>query len=242
MANSVYIPMSAAVAADNQISVVSNNLANVDTAGFKQLRTSFRSFLVDADGAPTEKGFTAMVETRNDLAAGSMRQTGNPLDVALGGDGFLMLRTPNGDVLTRAGNLHMSGDGTLLNASGHPVLAGDLRQGELTPVSVDPTGGPVTIGTDGRLSQGGTPLALLTVVTLDDPKALRHLEGSNYTAPVENLAMATSPDVQQGYLEDSNVNAVHGMIELIEANRDFERAAKLMNQFQQLDKRALDVI
>ncbi len=242
MANSVYIPMSAAVAADRQLSVVSNNLANVDTAGFKQLRTSFRSFLVDAEGAPNEKGFTAMVETRNDLGMGSLRQTGNPLDVALGSDGFLMLRTPNGDVLTRAGNMHMSSDGTIVNASGHPVLGGDLEQGELSPVRVDPRGGPVTIGTDGRLSQGGTPLAKLTVVTLDDPTALQHLEGSNYTAPVERLSTAAAPELQQGYLEDSNVNAVHGMIQLIEANRDFERASKLMNQFQQLDKRSLDVI
>lgn len=242
MANSVYIPMSAAVAADNQIAVVSNNLANVDTAGYKQLRSSFQQFLVDAKGDPAEKGFTAMVETRNDLAAGNLRQTGNPLDVALGGDGFLMLRTPTGDVLTRAGNMHMSSDGTLVNASGHPILTGDLERGEVSPVRVDPKGGPVTIGTDGRLSQGGTPLASLTVVTLTEPAQLQHLEGSNYTAPREVLRAAPTPDVQQGYLEDSNVNAVHGMIELISANRDFERASKLMNQFHQLDKRTLDVI
>lgn len=242
MANSVYIPMSAAVAADQKITVVSNNLANVDTAGFKQLRTSFQQFLVDANGETPEKGFTAMVETRNDLGGGVMRQTGNPLDVALGGDGFLMLRTPTGDVLTRAGNLHMAGDGTLVNAAGHPVLAGDVRTEDMAPVRVNPDGGRVEIGPDGRVSQGGTPLATMAVVTVTDPQQLSHLEGSNFTAPRESLAPVARPDLQQGYLEESNVNAVHGMIALIEANRDFERASKLMNQFNQLDKRALDVI
>ena len=242
MANSVYIPLSAAVAADRQITVVSNNLANVDTTGYKQLRTSFQEFLVEADGETPEKGFTAMVETRNDLRAGAVRKTGNPLDVALGGDGFLMLRTPNGDVLTRAGNLHVGPDGTLVNAAGHPVLSGDPTTGPMNPIRVAPDGGRIDIGMDGRIEQSGTPLATLAVVTVSEPQQLAHLEGSVYTAPREALATAPSPEVLQGHLESSNVNAVHGMIQLIEANRDFERATKLMNQFQQLDKRALDVV
>lgn len=248
MANSVYISMSAAIAADNRLDVVANNIANVNTAGFKQTRTAFQDFLVkEGPNGITDKGFSAMALTQTDLTAGGLQQTGNPLDVAISGPGFFMVRSPDGDVLTRNGSFRISSDGTLVNADGMQVLGAGAGGGAGGPIRVDPTKGRVTIGPTGvieqqtRGGQAGTVLATLSIMDAETQQ-LTHKGGSNYSAPTTALQPVATPDLVSGFIEKSNVNAVRGMIELIAATRDFEQATRVMNRVQQIDKKTLDVI
>ena len=247
MANGVYISMSAAIAADRRLDVVANNVANVNTTGFKQTRAPFQEFLVkEGPDGLRDKGFTAMAETRTDTTQGGMQPTGNPLDVALSGPGFFMVRGPQGDLLTRNGSFRISADGTLVNSDGMAVLssAGGAPGG---PIRVDPTKGAVSIGPTGiveqrtRGDQAGTVLATLSVMDAESTQ-LTPSGGSNYSAPAAALRPVAAPDMVSGFIEKSNVNPVRGMIELIAATRDFEQATRVMNRVQQIDKRTLDVI
>ncbi len=241
MANGVYIAMSAAVAASKQLAVTANNIANVNTTGYKQTRTAFDAFLVSSnDGTESEKGFTAMTLTKSDMSVGNLERTGNPLDAALTGPGFFVVRTPTQQVLTRAGSFRISVDGTLVSPQGHPVLGGDAP-GSLTPVRVAPNGGPVTLGPGGEVEQDGTVLATLAVVDVDESK-LSKIGDTAFSAPVNAYVHLPKPSVQQGYLERSNVNALRGMIELIEVSRDYERSAKIMSKFRRSDSQVLDVL
>ena len=240
MANGTYIPMSAAVAASSQLEVLANNLANANTVGFKQTRTAFSSHMVEAErGLQSEKGFSAMALTQADMSAGGIRQTGNPLDLALSGPGFFMVRTPRGDVLTRAGNFVMNAEGTITDTNGNPVLGGSTG-GQRQPITVRPEGGPVTIGQDGVFRQDGTDLATLSIVDVN-PEDLSHLGDATYTAPAGKLTPSATATVMAGYLEDSNVNSVRGMIELIEVTRSYESAHRVMSKYQQVDDETMKI-
>ena len=106
MANGIYIGMSGAIAAQRRLDVVANNVANANTPGFRQQRAQFETFLVQTnDQRPIEKGFVAATATHTDDSAGAIMQTGNPLDVAIDGKGWFMVKDANGQsLLTRSGN------------------------------------------------------------------------------------------------------------------------------------------
>lgn len=238
MANSLYIPMSGALAAQRNLDVVANDLANVDTAGYKRIRATFRSHLVRSVGAtPETKGFAAMDETRVDTTQGTLLRTGNPLDVAIEGPGYLVLDGPDGPLLTRAGSLRVNERGILVDASGMPVRGGSLGPGA-SPIQVSPDGGTVAISSDGTVSQGGTDLAKLVIVNATN---LTHRGDSYYTAPPQEIQPSSAPRVLAGHLEGSNVDPVRGMIRLIELSRAFETQNRVMRQFRDLDRSTMDV-
>ena len=239
MANSAYIPMSVALATNTRLEIVANNLANVDTPGYRQLRPTFRQFLVDAGERPAEKGFTALDEARVDDAPGELRTTDNPLDVALGGPGYLVVAGADGNLLTRAGSLRMQADGTLTTAAGQPVLAGD-PQGETRPVVVDPAGGPITFGPAGEVEQAGTRLATLAIVDVDASR-LEAVGDTTYRAAPADLRPAARPDLRQGSLEGSNVDPIRGLIALVELTQDQVRSTKIMSQLKKLDEDSLGI-
>lgn len=241
MANGVYIAMSAAIAAERQLSVTANNLANVNTTGYKQTRATFDSYLVGTlDGSPEQKGFTAMSMTQADMAIGDLEATGNPLDAALTGPGFFVVETPTGQQLTRSGNFQVADDGTLVTALGHPVMTGTGTAG-YSPVRIDPSAGPVTLGSRGEVAQGGTMLATLAVVDVDQ-QSLTKVGDTAFAAPAEAYVAVDSPSISSGHLERSNVNAIRGMIELIGATREYERSAKIMSKYRSLDRDAMDIV
>ena len=241
MANGVYIAMSAGIAADRQLSVTANNLANVNTTGYKQTRATFDSYLVKTlDGTPEQKGFTAMDMTHSDLRVGDLEATGNPLDAALGGPGFFVTETPSGHQLTRSGNFTVSDDGTLVTALGHPVLTNG-GGGGFVPVRINPANGPVALGSRGEVEQGGTVLATLAVVDVDK-QSLTKVGDTAFAAPAEAYVAVDTPVMTPGYLERSNVSAIRGMIDLIGATRDYERSAKIMSKYRSLDRSTLEVV
>jgi flagellar basal body rod protein FlgG len=227
--------MSSALAAEKRLEIAANNVANANTIGFRQQRPVFESFLVQTlDGSPSQKGGTAITETVVDRQAGELQQTGNPLDLAIEGDGFFVTRGAAGLMLTRAGNFEMSVDGTLIDPAGNPVLAGSPDEG-FTEIIARPEGGPVRVGDDGSITQDGTPLATIAVVTADQA-GLIPTGGAQLFAQPQSLVAVQPARVAVGYLEGSNVNPVRGMVELIAVSRDHQSAQKLMNQSRELDK------
>lgn len=241
MANGVYIGMSAALASQHRLEVVANNIANSNTVGFRQQRVVFGEYLVQTlDGTPSQKGFTAIDETALDRTAGALQQTGNPLDLAIEGDGYFAMRGPQGIMVSRAGNFRMQADGTIVDASGLPVLAGSPQAG-LNPITVRPDGGPVRVGSDGTVMQGGTELARIAVVTVDGP-GLTPTGGAHLQAAPGSLKSADGATLTPGYLEGSNIDPVRGMVELIEISQDYQSSQKLMAEFRKLDRAVMSVM
>lgn len=240
MANGVYIGMSAAIAAERRLEVTANNIANVDTVGFRQQRVVFGEHLVRTlDGTPAQKGFTAVDASVLDATAGALTATGNPLDLAIDGDGYFAMRSPQGVLVSRAGNFAMNEEGMLVDASGLPVLGGSPEQG-LSPIMLRPDGGPVSVGTDGTVTQDGTPLAQIAVVTADGT-GLTPTGGAHLQAAAGALRTADAT-LHSGHLESSNVNPVRGMVDLVEVSHDYQRSQKLMSEFRKLDRAIMGVV
>ncbi|GIV59735.1 MAG: flagellar basal-body rod protein FlgF [Rhodothermaceae bacterium] len=197
---------------------IANNLANANTVGFKRDR-SFTEILnqeLNAEGAPQSVKRTVQWA---DFTPGSLEQTGNPLDVALHGEGFFVLTDATTETprYTRAGRFVLDAEGTLRDVFGHQV------EGEAGPIQI-PTdqGGAIVIERDGSIRVGSETVGRLRVVRFEDPAALRRLDGAAFDAAGQEPLDVEQPDVRQGFLEQSNVDAIAAMTEMIEHYRLFE--------------------
>lgn len=201
---------------------IANNLANANTVGFKRDRT-FTQILneeIDAEGAPRSD---KLVQQWADLAPGAFEQTGNPLDVALQGEGFFELSDEaSGETrFTRAGRFTLDADGTLRDVFGYAV------QGDGGPIRLSlQNGGPITIARDGSIRVGEEQVGKIRVVTFDDVDRLQRLDGAAFDAAGMEPVDVETPDVRQGFLEQSNVDAITAMTEMIEFYRLFESQQK----------------
>lgn len=239
MANGVYIGMSSAVASQRRLEIVANNIANANTVGYRQQRSVFQDFLVDTlDGSESTKGGTQITETVIDSQNGAMERTGNPLDVALEGEGYFAVRGPGGVMVTRGGNFRTQADGKLVDASGMEVLGGSPEAG-FTPIFARPEEGPVSVAADGSVEQAGTTIAKIAVVTVDG--SLRPTGGSHLAPQPGTLRGVPQPTVASGFLESSNVNPVRGMVELMEISQDYQSSQKLMSEFRRMDRAILGI-
>jgi flagellar basal-body rod protein FlgG len=244
MSGAIYAAASGAQAQRLRLEVLANNLANLSTPGFKEDQPVFRVDedappATDANGAPLDLGTGIRlvplipVATRTDFRAGPLQPTGNALDVAIQGDGFFSVQTPAGIRYTRNGSFTLGPEGLLTTADGHPVL-GD--GGEITV-----EGGAVVIDANGGVHVDGQEVGRLRVVTFDDPGRLRK-EGASLFAAEDAAAGPVDrelPDLRQGFLEMSNVEAVKSMTEMIEVLRGYEAYQKIMRT---LDESAGQVI
>ncbi len=230
MIRGVYISASGMLAESARQDVIANNLANADTVGFKRSETATRpfvDFLVSNVGMPGTNrvgpvSMGAQVD-RTDviLRQGSLETTGNPLDVALVGDGYFAVETPEGRRYTRDGSFRVDATGTLVTKEGFGVAgaSGPIRVGA----------GTVDIGADGTVSQGGRQVGRLELAGLD-PTTVEPQGDSLFTG---QPAGAATGRVRQGHLESSNVQVVQEMVELIRVMRSFEsnqRAVKAQDE------------
>jgi flagellar basal-body rod protein FlgF len=190
--------------------IASNNLANVSTDGFKGERVFARML---GDALPVAQAAT-------DTRAGSLRETHAPLDVAVMGEGYLVVDTPNGERFSRGGSLQLDADRRLVDPSGHPVL------GERGPITV-PQGADLTIDASGTLKVDGKPVDRLRLERAGPGAELAH-EGGNLLVP--DAARAPLADrergVRQGFVEESNVNAVASMVDMIAVQRAYASVQK----------------
>jgi len=217
------------------LDLLANNLANVSTTGYKAQNEFFQALtaasnpgLSPLNQAVNDYGIVGGTET--DLRAGSIERTGNPLDIALEGSGFLTVQTASGISYTRSGNLHLSPDGVLLTADGDKVLGVPPNpKADPVPITIPP--GPVSISADGTISSQGAVVAQLNLVDFPHGTALTAQGSSYFQAPKGSAQPATNLTVRQGSLEGSNYNPVQGTVDLIAIQRHAELLDKAISTF-----------
>lgn len=220
------------------LELLANNLANVETGGFKADR-EFYSLYTGAEANSAENGqFTTLpvIERHwTDLSQGDLKNTGNPLDLALDGAGFFTAQTPQGVRYTRNGTFRISPTGQLTTGEGHPILS---TAG--APITLQP-GLPIEIGTEGSVHQPGLPAVRLNVVAFDQQAINK--EGHNYFAAVGGASpKAATAAVHQGKLETSNVAAPESAVRLVAIMRQFEMLQRAAGVGNELNKRAMEEV
>ncbi|HKA86167.1 MAG TPA: flagellar basal-body rod protein FlgF [Haliangiales bacterium] len=227
MANGIYVALSGAVAQSQALDVVSNNVANASTSGYRAVRVTFGEALTKAKGM--DQRFAVTQGTVVDATQGTLVQTGNPLDVALQGDGYFGVNAPQGVRWTRAGELRVAADGRLVNADGLEVRGAGGK-----PIAVPPDAAEITIGADGAVSAGDTQLGKMELARFD-PKSMAREGATLYRATAAPVAGA--PEVVAGALESSNINVVRGMVDLIRVSRTFEALHRAIETYKEIDQR-----
>ena len=228
-------------AQQTQIEVIANNLANVNTAGFKRSRAEFQDLLYQnlrTPGANTAGGGlvpaglqvglgTRMAATSRLHSEGDLRQTGVPLDVAIEGDGFMGVNMPSGEVAyTRAGSLRMDAGGRLVTQDGYTLASSVTIPADSTSITINPDG-VVSVAQPGH--QAMTEVGRITLTNFSNPGGLLSL-GRNLYRPtaVSGTPSEGQPGTQglgtlaQGTLEMSNVKVVDEMVDMIVAQRAYE--------------------
>lgn len=241
MLKGIYSAASGMMAEAVRTDVISNNLANVNTTGFKKdvaVEESFRDLLLHKIEGFEPNRAVGRIGTGVDIVEisplmnnGIHRLTGNKLDVALEGDGFFVVDTAGGERYTRDGAFVLNNEGYLVNVNGDYIL------GEQGRISIRPEqSASIDIGTDGVITAGGEVIDRLRVVNFANQDSVRKL-GDSLWISEEQPTEAAGTRVIQGSLEYSNVNAVSEMIDLITATRAYEMNQKMIQmQDATLDK------
>lgn len=219
------------LAHSQRLNQTSNNLANVNTNGYKREEVTFWEMLYKNSADQTRAGKALKIITNHEQ--GPVKQTGNPLDFAINGEGFFKVMTENGPRYTRAGNFLVNSQGQLSTPGGDIVL------GEGGPINIK--GQDITVAEDGTISEDGVTVDHLAVVSFND---LDNLEknGRNLFRPAgedNNEIQVDNPSVKQGYLEASNVNTVKEMTELIDLQRAYASQQKVISSFDRMDELAI---
>jgi len=253
MQESMFSGLFGALTNEHRLNSIANNLANVNTTGYKREMLAFADtmnfYAHDIIMEPTQSirssklfpdpmlmARSRIAVSQTDFSQGSMVYTGSPLDVAIAGDGFFRVRTDAGDYLTRNGHFVMNAEGTLVNAMGQPILSVDGNEIVLPPR------GHIHISFDARVFSDGEELAQLAVVGVDDLLQLEKLGGNMYRARRGSQVAEEQLEeimINQGYLEKANVEVVTEMVNMIEAQRQFEAYQKVMQTSDAVDKEAI---
>ncbi len=236
MENPGYIALSRQMVLRRQMDVVANNLANLSTTGFKGESMMFVEHLKRTE--PRERiSFVRDIATVHDLKAGPITHSGNPLDLAIRGEGYFAVETPEGERYTRAGGFTLDPDGQIVTAQGFALL-GDGG----APMTVPPEAGAITVARDGTLSSEQGEIGRIQLVRFANPQALKKLQYSLYSAAGQEPLPVEAPDILQGKLEGSNVSAVVEMTKLIATVRSYQAAAHVAEKEHQRQRRAIDAL
>ncbi len=237
MENTLLVGLSRQMALTHELDVIANNIANINTTGYKSDNAMFEEYLMPR---ASDQSFIGQdrriryVEDRAswiDMSQGAIQQTGDPLDVAINGSGYLVVQTPNGQQrYTRNGSLSITGTGQLVTSDGNQVI------GDSGPITFQSTDHDVTISRTGIItvregnSTADSPRGTLQLVNFAQPQLLQKDGSSTFEAPA-----GVTPDrapantyVVQGALEKSNVNGVTAMARLIEITRSYTDVANIL--------------
>ncbi len=237
----IFTSMSGAKALMQRQEALSHNLANAETTGFRADLMSFRAVPVRADGTATTRVSALEATAGFDDASGPIRQTGNPLDIAVRGSGYIAVQGLDGtEAYTRNGQLVVSADGTLQTHAGFPVI------GDGGPITI-PANSTVMIGSDGSISAktGNQPPVNVGKIKLVNPPTEDLRKGPDGLLRTRNGDPA--PDdplvrVADGALEGSNVNVVDAMVGMIALARQFEVQMKLIQNAEQNEQKATQLL
>jgi flagellar basal-body rod protein FlgF len=247
MENALLVGLSRQTVLERQMDVLANNIANVNTNGFKADESLFEEYLNSGAHEDNFKGADRRVSyvqdrgTFHNFTQGAAQPTSNPLDVAIDGAGFLAVQTQGGERYTRDGNLQINNIGQLVTHEGDPVL------GNSGPIVFQPTDHDIAISPDGTVtvlegtSHADSIRGKLRLVSFADAQKLLK-QGNNYfSTPNDNVAQQdTKSVVRQGFVEKSNVNAVSEMAMMMQVTRTYSQIANILQQQSELHKNAIE--
>ena len=249
MLQNIYSPLSGAIAQERVLETIANNMANMNTVAFKGDRIAFTLLEAEPDKnyeSPlppanykvgveqlmhqrgNEMAYVGIADVTRDDAQGPAIDTKNPTDVMIEGPGMLAVHSPEGMRYTRNGSLALSRDGVLMTKEGLPVV------GEKGDIVV--RGGAFQINDGGEVWQDGQLVDKMQLFRATDPSAMERV-GDNlfhYEGPTEALKLVPHPQVRQGFLEGSNVNAIKNLTNMIVAHRSYEAYQKAVNDFDKM--------
>jgi flagellar basal-body rod protein FlgF len=247
MENALLVGLSRQMALQHELDVVANNIANINTIGYKTDNALFSEYLMPRASDQSFTGRDRRIDyvqdraTWVDMSSGSIEHTGNPLDVAVEGNSFLVVQTAQGQRYTRNGGMSIDAAGQLVTSEGEPVL------GTAGPITFQPGDHNIVISSDGIItvqvgnSTTDTPRGTLQLVNVDQPQRLQKDGGSNFMAPAGVNVNPAPPGtrVVQGAIEKSNVNGVAEMARMIEITRSYTDIANILQQQSDQRRNAL---
>jgi flagellar basal-body rod protein FlgF len=235
--SSLYVALSAQVALQNRLETIAQNVANGNTSGYRASVVKFDSVLTQAGNTPVSYVSSGSEVIKR--SSGEVVRTGNPFDVAIRGDGWLAVATAAGQGYTRDGRMRMNPAGDLVSVNGSPIL--DTGG---APIQLDPTAGQPEIAADGTITQGGRRVGVLGLFSLPGNAQLSRVEGGAVMSSVAGTPIAESAadGVVQGFVEQSNVNAVTEMARLITVQRAFEGVSTTMQAAESSFKNAIQTL
>jgi len=225
METSLYVALAAQRTLQRQLSTVANNIANSNTTGFRAESVNFSSLVVKSDDASVH--FPSVGRIQPSEQEGSKTQTGNPLDIAVSGKGWLAISTPGGVAYTRDGRMNISAFGELQSLEGNPILdAGSA------PIQIDTSSGPIKIQQDGRIVVNNRVVGNIGVFEIETENITGRYSNSSFFSSTAGVPIATgkATSIQQGYLESSNVNPLKELASLISITRNFESSSSLLEK------------
>jgi flagellar basal-body rod protein FlgF len=241
MENAFLIGLSRQVSLARELDVVANNVANIDTNGFKRRSTIFQEYLMPTArhehfrGGDKRLSYVWDKGTALNFSQGTMERTGNPLDVAIQGDAMLAVRSgPGGERYTRNGSLGINAKGELVNSDGHVMIT---DQGSL---QIAPTETDIKIAQDGSITTSNGPRGKLKLVKVPNPQVLRN-EGQNLFSAPTPLQPAAPREFRLavGEIEKSNVKAVQEISRLMELSRAYQNVSSLMQRTDEIRRSAI---
>jgi len=248
MQNALLIGLSRQVAYSREIDVVANNIANINTPGFKGNGAMFEEFIGktaregNLSARDAKVSFVRDRASWLDMTQGSMERTGNPLDVAVDGKGFIAVQTPAGERYTRNGGFQLNATGQLVTSEGFQVL------GDSGPITLQPNDRDIKISADGTISVRSGANAntesqrgKLRLTSFDNPGLLQKEGSSTFAAPANVTPTAdTNSHFVQGSIEKSNVNSVLEMTRMIDVSRNYTQVANILSQQGDMQKSAIE--
>lgn len=224
------------------LDLLANNLANSATTGYKRDQEFYGVYSSADSDDPVNGGASATLPTVEkqwtDFSQGTIQVTGNPLDIALDGKGFLAVSGPNGTLYTRAGSLKILSSGTLASSNGYPLQSTGGGTIQVTPNN------PITITPTGSVQQSGQPVGQIQLVTFQSTNSLqkmgstafRNTDSKNPAIPATNLV------VQQGKLENSNVPVAEAAMRLVGVMRQSEMLQKAISVSSEMDTKSIQEV
>lgn len=249
MSGAIYMSAAGALNHQRRLEILANNLANINTVGFKEDRTSFKECFLKSEAlnqntataSARESAFIPICSgTKSDFSGGRIQQTGNYLDMAIEGDGFFCIRTADGVQYTRKGNFTLDQDGVLVTAEGQPVLGegGEIRIGDMEDSN------RFEMDDDGRIIVDEKTVGALKIVDFTKPYNLKKINNTMFVVdgPGTDEIEAEGVKIYQGCLELSNVNSIRAMTDMIETLRGYESYQKMIKSIDDVTGKAINDI
>jgi flagellar basal-body rod protein FlgF len=236
MESTAFIAISRQMVLREQMTVLSNNIANLQTPGYKGEQPLFVEYL-DTSTPSDPQSYVQHLSLIRDFNPGPLESTNNPLDLGIKGDGFFTVSTADGPRYTRNGTFTLNADRQITTLAGEPLLG----QGD-APIQIPPDSGAIVIATDGTVSTEVGQIGRIPLVTFADKQQLKKIGDGLYDPGTQPTQPAEGAEIHQGMIEGSNVQGVVEMARMVDTVRSYQSANRLIDEEHQRLRKAIDTL